>query len=141
MAMTPFNLSVFLTARCWLLRRQMSCQSVSASCDRAPDHHRRTERAGSIGDMLVCAFVDHDNINFFSNRPLEERLDWTITTPEQVAEAMRVNEVRRIALEIAFFAFGSITLLPIFPSHQLPDYKPGEVPGDKPEGAGEKKLR
>ena len=117
--MTPFNLSVFLTARRWLLRRLMSRQSVSASCDRAPDHHRRTERAGSIEDMLVCALVDHDNINFFNNRALEERLDWTITTPEQVAEAMRINgEARRIALKIAFFAC-SVALLAIFPSRPL----------------------
>jgi hypothetical protein len=100
MAMMPFNLSVFLTARCWLLRRLMSGQSVSAKCDCEPDHHRRIERAGTIGDMLLCALVDHDNINFFSNRPLAERLDWTITTPEQVAEAMRLNEeARRIALQ------------------------------------------
>ena len=40
----------------------------------------------------------------------------------------------------AFFALGSIALLAIFPFRQLPDYKPGEVPGDKPEGTGEKKL-
>jgi hypothetical protein len=86
--------------------------------------------------MLVCALVDHDNINFFSNRPLEERLDWTITTPEQVAEAMRINEeARRIALKIAFYAC-SVALLAIFPSRQLPDCKPG----NKPEGTGEKKL-
>ena len=90
--------------------------------------------------MLVCALVDHDNINFFNNRPVEERLDWTITTPKQVVEAMRINEeARRIALKIAFFAC-SVALLAIFPSRQLPDYKPGEVPGNKPEGAGEKKL-
>ena len=119
--MTPFNLSVFTTARCLLLRRLMSSQSVSASCDRAPDHHRRTERAGSFGDMLVCALVDHDNINFFNNRPVEERLDWTITTPKRVAEAMRINEeAHRIALKIAFFAC-SVALLAIFPSRQLPD--------------------
>lgn len=133
----PFNLSVFLTARCWLLRRLMSCQSVSARCDSEPDHHRRTERAGTIEDMLVCALLDHGNINFFSNRPLDERLDWTISTPEQVAEAMPVNEqARLIALKI-----GSITLLAIFPSRRLPDYEPDEVAGDAPEDSGEKKFR
>jgi hypothetical protein len=40
----------------------------------------------------------------------------------------------------AFFALGSIALLAIFPFRQLPDYKPGEVPYDKPEGTGEEKL-
>jgi hypothetical protein len=90
--------------------------------------------------MLVCALVDHDNVNFFSNQPLEERLDWTITTPEQVVDAMRINEeARRLALKIALFA-GSVALLAIFPSRQLPDYRPGEVPGNKLEGTGEQKL-
>jgi hypothetical protein len=40
----------------------------------------------------------------------------------------------------AFFALGSIALLAIFRLRQLPDYKPGEVPCDKPEGTGEEKL-
>jgi hypothetical protein len=35
---------------------------------------------------------------------------------------------------------GSVALLAIFPFRQLPDYKPGEVPGDQAQRAGEKKL-
>jgi hypothetical protein len=85
---------------------------------------------------LYARLLITTTFNFFSNRPLEERLDWTITTPEQVAEAMRINEeARRIALKIAFYAC-SVALLAIFPSRQLPDCKPG----NKPEGTGEKKL-
>lgn len=40
----------------------------------------------------------------------------------------------------AFFALGSIAFLAIFPLRQSPDYKPGKVPGDELEGAGEKQL-
>jgi hypothetical protein len=66
---------------------------VGQLCDREPNHDCRTERAGSIGDMLACALVDHDNSNSFSNRPLKERLDCMTTTPEHVAEAMRTSEL------------------------------------------------
>jgi MFS family permease len=75
--------------------------------------------------------VDLDSINFLSNARLEERLKSTTATPEQVTEAMRINEVARLrALKVAFFALGMLSLLAIFPSRMLPDYRPGEVPGD-----------
>jgi predicted deacetylase len=75
--------------------------------------------------------VDLDSINFLSNARLEERLKSTTATPEQVAEAMRINEVARLrALKVAFFALGALSLLAIFPSRMLPDYRPGEVPGE-----------
>jgi MFS family permease len=77
--------------------------------------------------------VDLNSINFLSNTRLEERLKRTTATPEQIAEAIRINEEARLrALKIAFFALGSLALLAIFPSRSLPDYKPGEVPGDLP---------
>lgn len=73
--------------------------------------------------------VDLDHINFLSNIRLEERLKTTTATPEQVTEALRINEDARLrALKIAFFALGSVALLAIFPSRRLPDYRPGEVP-------------
>lgn len=76
--------------------------------------------------------VDLDNINFLSNVRLEERLKSTTATPDQVAEAIRINEEARLrALKIAFFALGSLALLAIFPSRRLPDYRPGEVPEEK----------
>jgi MFS family permease len=76
--------------------------------------------------------VDLNSINFLSNTRLEERLKSTTATPEQVAEAININEWARLrALKVAFLAMGSLSLLAIFPSRLLPDYKPGEVPSSK----------
>ena len=76
--------------------------------------------------------VDLNSINFLSNTRLEERLKSTTATPEQVTEAININEGARLrALKIAFLALGALSLLAIFPSQVLPDYKPGEVPSDK----------
>lgn len=76
--------------------------------------------------------VDLDNINFLSNVRLEERLKTTTATPEQITEAISLNENARLrALKIAFFALGAVALLAIFPSRRLPDYRPGEVPATK----------
>jgi MFS family permease len=73
--------------------------------------------------------VDLNSINFLSNVRLKERLDATTATPEQITEAVSINEDARLrALKIAFFALGSVALLAIFPSRRLPDYRPGEVP-------------
>jgi predicted deacetylase len=69
--------------------------------------------------------VDLDSINFLSNARLEDRLKSTTATPEQVTEAMRINEDARLrALKIAFLALGAVSLLAVFPSRQLPDYRP-----------------
>jgi MFS family permease len=74
---------------------------------------------------------DIDSINFKSNDRLAERLKSTTATPEQIDEAMRINEAARLrALKIAFFVLGSVALLAIFPSGRLPDYNPGEVPAE-----------
>ena len=79
-----------------------------------------------------------DSINFLSNDRLEERLSQTTATPQQVDEAMRINEEARLrALKIAFFTLGAIALIAIFPSRMLPDYLPGEIPAD-PDGKGGK---
>jgi MFS family permease len=76
--------------------------------------------------------VDLDSINFLSNARLEERLKRTTATPEQVTEAMRINEGARLrALKVAFFALGALSLLAIFPARNLPNYQPGEVPEGK----------
>lgn len=68
----------------------------------------------------------------------------TTATPEQITEAMRINEDARLrALKIAFFALGLVSLLAIFPSRQLPDYRPGEVQNEAPRakpGAGQRKA-
>ena len=80
--------------------------------------------------------VDLDSINFLSNDRLEERLKSTTATPEQVAEAMRINEEARLsALKISLFLLGGVALLAIFPSSRLPDYRPIEVPKPRPQEA------
>jgi MFS family permease len=79
------------------------------------------------------AQLDLDNINFLSNERLEERLRSTSASPEQVAEAIRINEETRLrALKIAFFILGVLAAMSILPCGRLPDYRPGEIP---PEGA------
>jgi hypothetical protein len=88
------------------------------------------------------AQVDLDNINFLSNDRLEERLKSTTATPEQVAEAVRINtEARLQALKIAFFILAGVALLAVFPSGRLPDYRPGEVPSGQPQGIAERGER
>jgi hypothetical protein len=63
-------------------------------------------------------------------------LKTTSATPEQVTEAMRINENARLrALKIAFFVLASVALLAIFPSRRLPNYRPGEVTGGQPKKA------
>jgi hypothetical protein len=81
------------------------------------------------------AQVDLDNINFLSNDRLEERLQSTTATPEQAAKAVRINTEERLwALKIAFFILAGVALLAVFPSGRLPDYRPGEIPSDQPQG-------
>jgi MFS family permease len=76
--------------------------------------------------------LDLDSINFLSNDRLLERLERTTATPEQVAEAMRINESTRLrSLKIAFLALGTLSLLAIIPASRLPRYKPGEVPPER----------
>jgi Na+/melibiose symporter-like transporter len=88
------------------------------------------------------AQVDLDNINFLSNDRLEERLKSTTATPEQVAEAVRINtETRLQALKIAFFILAGVALLAVFPSGRLPDYRPGEVLSGQPQGIAERGER
>jgi predicted MFS family arabinose efflux permease len=75
--------------------------------------------------------LDLDSINFLSNERLAERLEQTTATPQQIEEAMAVNEAARLrALKVAFFTLGTLALLSIFPCGRLPSYRPGEVPDE-----------
>ena len=75
--------------------------------------------------------LDLDNVNFLSNERLVDRLQHTTATPEEVIEAVRINEVTRLrSLKIAFLALGTLSLLVIVPARRLPAYKPGEVPAE-----------
>lgn len=89
------------------------------------------------------AQVALDNINFVSNDQLDETLAATTATPEQVAEAVRINEEARLrSLKASFIILAAIALLAIIPSRGLPSYKPGEVltdPSQKPNAPGKKK--
>ena len=81
----------------------------------------------------VQAQVNLDNINFVSNDRLESVLAGTTATPEQVAEAVRVNtEARLRALKIGLLIMAGLALLAIIPAGRLPDYRPGELPADRP---------
>lgn len=78
--------------------------------------------------------IDLDNVEFISNDQLEEALGETSATPEQIAEAVRINTDGRLrALKIAFLALAGVALLAIIPASGLPGYMPGEVPADEPE--------
>jgi hypothetical protein len=82
------------------------------------------------------AQVALDTINFVSNDQLLEVMGATTATPEQVAEAVRINaEARLRALKASFLILGAIALLAIFPASGLPNYIPGEVPAGPPANA------
>lgn len=76
--------------------------------------------------------VNLDNIDFVTNEQLETTLTETTTaTPEQVAEAVRINvDARLRALKSSFLILAGFALLAIFPALGLPDYKPGEIPAE-----------
>lgn len=77
------------------------------------------------------AQVDLDNINFVSNDRLESALAGTDATPEQVAEAVRVNtEARLRALKIGLLIMAGLAFLTIIPAGRLPGYRPGELPAN-----------
>ena len=75
------------------------------------------------------AQVNLDSINFVSNDRLQETLARTTASPEQIAEAVRVNSESRLrALKIGLLIMALVALLAIFPAGKLPDYRPGEMP-------------
>jgi MFS family permease len=85
------------------------------------------------------AQVDLENITFVNNDRLQSVLAGTTATPEQVAEAVRVNtEARLRALKIGLLIMAGLALLTIFPAGRLPNYRPGELPDDQQQSrAGE----
>jgi len=72
-----------------------------------------------------------DNINFVSNDRLKTALEATSATPEQVEAAVAVNTDARVrALKIGFLLMSGLSLLAMVPCSWLPNYRPGEIPGD-----------
>jgi MFS family permease len=76
--------------------------------------------------------VNLTNLNFFSDNQLKERLAGTSATPEQIAEALRINaEARTRALKTGFLVLSGLALAALVPCRWLPDYRPGEIPGEQ----------
>src|SRR5262249_50515476 len=80
----------------------------------------------------IQAQVDLHNITFVSNDRLQAAMERTTATPQQVAEAVRVNtEARLRALKIGLLIMAGLALLTIIPAGRLPNYVPGELPADQ----------
>lgn len=90
------------------------------------------------------AEVSLDAINYISNDQLLAVLSETSATPEQVAEAVRINEEARLrSLRSAFLILAGISLLAIVPALGLPKYTPQNVPvgGAPPQAKNGKKQK
>lgn len=73
--------------------------------------------------------VNLDSITFVSNDQLASVIQATTATPEQKAEALRINtEARLLALKIGFLIMAGLALLALLPAGRLPNYRPGEIP-------------
>ena len=72
--------------------------------------------------------LNFDRVDFVSNEQLKSALSQTTATPEQVAEAVRINEEARLrSLRATFLLIAAVSLLAIFPAAGLPKYAPGEL--------------
>lgn len=72
--------------------------------------------------------INFHNIDFVSNDQLKTVLSGTSASPQQVDEAVRINEEARLrALKATFILIAGISLLAIFPATGLPNYAPGEL--------------
>lgn len=79
----------------------------------------------------LASQFDLNNINFIRNDQLKDRLGQTTASPAQVEEVVRINSESRLrALKIGFVVLAGMSLLSIFPCSWLPNYTPGNVPGD-----------
>lgn len=85
--------------------------------------------ASPVVTAELQAEVNLDNINFVSNERLATVLDNTSATPEQVQEAMEINESSRLkALKLGILIMALISALAILPARRLPGYSPGNLP-------------
>jgi MFS family permease len=81
--------------------------------------------------------VNLNNLTFFSDAQLKQRLAGTSATPAQLDEALRINADARIrALRAGFLLMAGLALLALVPCNWLPDYRPGQVPAGTPCKAG-----
>lgn len=78
----------------------------------------------------IRAEINLDRVGFVSNDRLQAVLEQTAATPEQVAEAVRINtHARLVALKVSFFALAALALLAFLPAGRVPDAQP--APGDQ----------
>ena len=74
------------------------------------------------------AEVLFDDVDFVSNDALRGVLGAAAATPEQVEEAVAINEAARLrALRASYLIVGGTSLLAIFPASRLPRYVPGDL--------------
>jgi hypothetical protein len=78
----------------------------------------------------LVAQVDLDDVNFVSNADLEEvLLSQTDATPEQVKQAVQLNEEQRLqALKLGLLVLAGVSAIAMVPASRLPRYKPHEIP-------------
>lgn len=73
-----------------------------------------------------------DRVPFITNGQLRDRLAETGATPEQVAEAVRINtDGRLLALKVSFITLAGLALLAFFPAGGLPHLIRGRSPSKK----------
>jgi len=78
------------------------------------------------------AEFNFDAVDFVTNAQLKERLSETSVTPDQVAEAVRINEEARLrSLRATFILIAAVSLLALFPAAGLPKYAPGSVSAEE----------
>jgi MFS family permease len=85
--------------------------------------------------------INLDNVSFVSNDQLRGTLERTTATPEQVAEAVRLNTgARLLALKVSIFTLAGLALLAYFPAGALPGpVRIIEAPGRRESPGGESK--
>jgi predicted MFS family arabinose efflux permease len=94
-----------------------------------------------ITDELL-AQLNLDNVNFITNDQLESVLGATDASPEQVDEAVRINEeVRLSSLRVSFLFLAAIGLLGLVPALGLPSYNPAEIKPETPAKSGKRQEK
>jgi MFS family permease len=97
---------------------------------------------GVLGSLITAGLVNNDTIpaelksqvnldsvNFVTNDHLKDVLSGTTATPEQVDEAVRINEDARLrALNVSLLGLAGIALLAIIPAGRMPNFRPGDIP-------------
>lgn len=89
----------------------------------------------------ITSQINLDNITFITNDRLLGVMQNTTATPEQVAEAVRINvESRLEALKMVLLMMAAVAFMVILPARRLPDYRPGDIP-DNPAPPSPQALR